>query len=141
MMLRDYTRSAPTNHIIGINTTYGVYVSFLIEHDYIPGGTPLRYGFVGGLSISVALLSAPLINVLINQFGFRVPFVAGRTARFPLVLLVITMYILIYCARNYRRRPRPVPCRHLHVIWNLPHLPGPSVWHWYVGSHIHKCIK
>ncbi|ERS97877.1 hypothetical protein HMPREF1624_06048 [Sporothrix schenckii ATCC 58251] len=61
----------------GINTTFGVYVSFLIEHDYIPGGTPLRYGFVGGLSIAGALLSAPLMHFLINKFGFRVPFVLG----------------------------------------------------------------
>lgn len=71
-------QSSPTYYKTGINTTYGVYVSFLIEHDYIPGGTPLRYAFVGGLSIAVALLSAPLINFLINQFGFRVPFVIGR---------------------------------------------------------------
>ncbi|KIH90276.1 hypothetical protein SPBR_00483 [Sporothrix brasiliensis 5110] len=64
----------------GINTTFGVYVSFLIEHDYIPGGTPLRYGFVGGLSIAGALLSAPLMHFLINKFGFRVPFVLGLGA-------------------------------------------------------------
>ncbi|KJR82448.1 MFS transporter (Mch2) [Sporothrix schenckii 1099-18] len=64
----------------GINTTFGVYVSFLIEHDYIPGGTPLRYGFVGGLSIAGALLSAPLMHFLINKFGFRVPFVLGMSA-------------------------------------------------------------
>jgi len=67
----------PADNRTGNNTTYGVYVSFLIQHDYIPGGTPLRYGFVGGLSIAVALLSAPLVNFLINKFGFRVPFIIG----------------------------------------------------------------
>lgn len=57
--------------------TFGVYVSFFLEENHLPGGTPLRYAFVGGLSVGIALAVCPLANLLIKHFGFRVPVLLG----------------------------------------------------------------
>lgn len=65
-------------------TRYGVYQSFYIANNYFSGGTPLRYAFVGGLSIGMALIMAPVSNYLVKRFHFRVPFIIG------MVLLVIS---------------------------------------------------
>ncbi|KAH8900509.1 MFS general substrate transporter [Thozetella sp. PMI_491] len=54
----------------GINTTYGVYTSFYTSHSYFLGGTVLRYAFVGGLSVGIALLCAPLSSYLAKS-GFK----------------------------------------------------------------------
>jgi hypothetical protein len=60
-----------------MNTTYGVFISYYLEHQYFNGGTQLRYAFVGGLSVAFGLLSAPLANYLSKHFGFKVPMLTG----------------------------------------------------------------
>ncbi|RTE80623.1 hypothetical protein BHE90_004869 [Fusarium euwallaceae] len=64
----------------GMNTTYGVYISYYIAHDYFEGATYLRYAFVGGLSVAFAWFAAPLVNYLTKAFGIRVPMAAGVVA-------------------------------------------------------------
>ncbi|KAM0752973.1 UM00103-like protein [Meredithblackwellia eburnea MCA 4105] len=61
----------------GINTTYGVYSSFYLSHSYFPGGTPLRYAFVGGASVATAVVIAPFSNFLSKRYGFRLPLLIG----------------------------------------------------------------
>ncbi|KAJ9658974.1 hypothetical protein H2198_003403 [Neophaeococcomyces mojaviensis] len=43
----------------GINSTYGVFLAYYLSHNYFPHTSYLAYAFVGGLSISMAMLVAP----------------------------------------------------------------------------------
>ncbi|ORX40302.1 UM00103-like protein [Kockovaella imperatae] len=61
----------------GVNTTYGVYSAYYLQHNYFAGGSTLRYAWVGGLCVAVSLSSGPLANYLVGKFGFRTPFLIG----------------------------------------------------------------
>lgn len=56
----------------GINSSYGVFLSYYLSHNVFAHSTPLSYAFTGGLSISCALLVAPLATYLIHVWGTRV---------------------------------------------------------------------
>ncbi|KAL4953900.1 major facilitator superfamily domain-containing protein [Aspergillus filifer] len=58
-------------HTWGINSSYGVFLSHYLNNNVFPNTTPLMYAFTGGLSISCALLVAPLATYLIHVFGTR----------------------------------------------------------------------
>ncbi|KAL4862709.1 hypothetical protein BDV12DRAFT_39409 [Aspergillus spectabilis] len=58
-------------HTWGINSSYGVFLSHYLSNDVFPNTTPLMYAFTGGLSISCALLIAPLATYLIHLVGTR----------------------------------------------------------------------
>lgn len=47
-------------HTWGINSSYGVFLSYYLANDYYAGATALEFAFVGGLSISQALLVSPI---------------------------------------------------------------------------------
>ncbi|KAL4874336.1 major facilitator superfamily domain-containing protein [Aspergillus karnatakaensis] len=51
--------------------SYGVFLSHYLSNDVFPNTTPLMYAFTGGLSISCALLIAPLATYLIHLLGTR----------------------------------------------------------------------
>ncbi|KAJ5983797.1 hypothetical protein N7481_005896 [Penicillium waksmanii] len=51
--------------------TYGVFLSYYLSHDVFPNTSALAYAFTGGLSISCALLVAPLATHLIHVLGTR----------------------------------------------------------------------
>lgn len=55
----------------GINSSYGVYLSYYLENEYFPDGDHLRYAFIGGLSISIALLFTPIHTYLMLKYHFR----------------------------------------------------------------------
>ena len=59
-------------HTWGINSTYGVFLSYYLSHDYFPHTSPLVYAFIGGLSISQAMLIAPLATRVVHSYGTRV---------------------------------------------------------------------
>ncbi|EST09734.1 Major facilitator superfamily [Kalmanozyma brasiliensis GHG001] len=62
----------------GVNTTFGVYFSYYLQNDYFPGATPMRYAYVGGLSISSCMLVAPFVNLLWRSSGwFKTPLYLG----------------------------------------------------------------
>ncbi|VUC31220.1 unnamed protein product [Clonostachys rosea] len=61
----------------GINTSYGVYIAYYLEHNYFDGATYMTYAFVGGLSVGMAWFCAPGINFLVKTFGLRIPLFAG----------------------------------------------------------------
>ncbi|KAH8925412.1 MFS general substrate transporter [Atractiella rhizophila] len=63
----------------GINAVFGVYLSFYKNNNFFPGATSIDYAYVGGLSISIAMLVAPLANFLISKWNFRVPLILGTT--------------------------------------------------------------
>lgn len=51
--------------------SYGVFLSYYLSHNVFPDATALSYAFTGGLSISCALLVAPLATYLIQILGTR----------------------------------------------------------------------
>lgn len=58
-------------HTWGINSSYGVFLSYYLSHDYFPNTGPLSYAFIGGLSIAMALFIAPLATRCIHWYGTR----------------------------------------------------------------------
>ncbi|OJJ57485.1 hypothetical protein ASPSYDRAFT_90769 [Aspergillus sydowii CBS 593.65] len=59
-------------HTWGINSSYGVFLAHYLANEVFPNTSPLMYAFTGGLSISCALLVAPLATYLIHLLGTRV---------------------------------------------------------------------
>ncbi|KAJ9251065.1 hypothetical protein DTO207G8_5618 [Paecilomyces variotii] len=58
-------------HTWGVNSSYGVFLSYYLSHNVFPNTSALEYAFTGGLSISCAMLVAPLATYLINKCGTR----------------------------------------------------------------------
>jgi MFS family permease len=62
----------------GVNTTFGVYYSVYLQNDYFANGTPMRYAYVGGLSVASCMLVAPFGNMLQRATNsFKIPLVVG----------------------------------------------------------------
>ena len=61
----------------GINSSYGVFLAFYLANDYYPGATALEFAFVGGLSISQALLVSPLATFTTRVYGTNVTLLIG----------------------------------------------------------------
>lgn len=61
----------------GINSTYAVFLAYYLSHDYFPNTSALAYAFIGGLSISMAMLVAPLATKCTSLYGTRVTLHAG----------------------------------------------------------------
>ncbi|KAF3764890.1 MFS general substrate transporter [Cryphonectria parasitica EP155] len=59
-------------HTWGLNSAYAVFLAYYLSSDVFPGSTAIDFAFVGGLSISIALLFAPLATIVIGKFGTRV---------------------------------------------------------------------
>ncbi|CAD6567853.1 MAG: hypothetical protein CYPHOPRED_002145 [Cyphobasidiales sp. Tagirdzhanova-0007] len=55
----------------GINSAFGVFLSFYLDNDYFPGATPLQFAFVGGLSLSCAMAVGPVSNFITKRYGTR----------------------------------------------------------------------
>ncbi|KAI1980856.1 hypothetical protein LOZ53_002263 [Ophidiomyces ophidiicola] len=56
----------------GVNSSYGVFLSYYLSHDIFPNMSPIAYAFTGGLSMSCALLISPLVTHLIHLYGNRI---------------------------------------------------------------------
>lgn len=61
----------------GINSTYAVFLAYYLSHDYFPNTSALAYAFIGGLSISMAMLVAPLATKCTSLYGTRVTLHVG----------------------------------------------------------------
>lgn len=59
-------------HTWGINSTYGVFLGYYLSSNYFPDTSALAYAFIGGLSISMAVLIAPLATHCIHLYGTKV---------------------------------------------------------------------
>lgn len=64
-------------HTWGINSSYGVFLVHYLSTDTYPGATSLQYAFVGGLSISCAMLISPLATLSTRYFGTQVTLSLG----------------------------------------------------------------
>ncbi|GAB7324255.1 hypothetical protein MBLNU13_g07606t2 [Cladosporium sp. NU13] len=77
----------------GFNTSFGVYLSHYEAQSTFANTTPLMYSLVGSLSVAVALLCAPLANILTTRFGHRIPMLIGQC----MAGLCITFGTFIVC--------------------------------------------
>jgi len=66
-------------HTWGINSSYGVFLAYYLANDYYSGASPLEFAFVGGLSISQALLISPLATYTTRVYGSRTTLLLGVT--------------------------------------------------------------
>ena len=57
--------------------SYGVFLSHYLANNTYPGATYLEYAFVGGLSISQALLVSPFATYTTRKFGTRTTLLVG----------------------------------------------------------------
>lgn len=51
--------------------SYGVFLSYYLSHNVFPNTSALAYAFIGGLSISQAMLIAPLATWVVHRFGTK----------------------------------------------------------------------
>ncbi|TFK47248.1 MFS general substrate transporter [Heliocybe sulcata] len=61
----------------GVNAGYAIYLGYYLNNSVFPGATKLEYAFVGGLSISQALMVAPVATFLSRKFGFKATMILG----------------------------------------------------------------
>lgn len=64
-------------HTWGLNSSYGVFLAHYLSTETYPGATALEYAFVGGLSISIAMLVSPLATLATRHFGTRATMCVG----------------------------------------------------------------
>ena len=55
----------------------GVFLAFYLDSEYYNGAVPLDFAFVGGLSISMALLVSPIATFTTRLYGTRVTLLVG----------------------------------------------------------------
>ncbi|KAB5551168.1 major facilitator superfamily domain-containing protein, partial [Coniochaeta sp. 2T2.1] len=58
-------------HTWGLNSSYAVFLAYYLHSNAFPGIKPIAFAFVGGLSISIALLISPLATICIRKFGTK----------------------------------------------------------------------
>ncbi|KAA8644999.1 MCT family MFS transporter [Aspergillus tanneri] len=78
-------------HTWGINSAYGVFLSYYISTDIFPGTSALEYALVGGLSISCAMLIAPLATYLSHHISNR--FVLNLGTLLETLSLITTSFV------------------------------------------------
>ncbi|KAJ5344573.1 major facilitator superfamily domain-containing protein [Penicillium brevicompactum] len=66
-------------HTWGINSSYGIFLAHYLATDTFPGASDLDFAFVGGLSLSMAQLIAPVATITTRVWGTRASLVIGIT--------------------------------------------------------------
>ncbi|KAH7095505.1 major facilitator superfamily domain-containing protein [Paraphoma chrysanthemicola] len=64
-------------HTWGLNSAYAVFLAYYLANNVFPGATPLHYAFIGGLSISQALIVSPLATLTTRVFNTRTTLLIG----------------------------------------------------------------
>ncbi len=64
-------------HTWGINSSYGVFLAYYLDNNYYPRASALEFAFIGGLSISQALLIAPIATYVTRVYGTRTTLLLG----------------------------------------------------------------
>ncbi|KAF2447407.1 MFS general substrate transporter [Karstenula rhodostoma CBS 690.94] len=60
-----------------MNSSYAVFLAYYLSNNVFPGATPLQYAFVGGLSISQALVVSPVATLTTRLYGTRTTLLIG----------------------------------------------------------------
>ncbi|OGM42551.1 MFS transporter (Mch2) [Aspergillus bombycis] len=58
-------------HSWGFNSAYGVFLAHYLKHDTFPGSPPLKYAFVGSLSVALLLLVSPIATIGVREWGIK----------------------------------------------------------------------
>lgn len=66
-----------SRHTWGLNSSYGVFLAYYLANNVFPGATRLEYAFVGGLSISQALMVSPIATMTTRLYGTRTTLLIG----------------------------------------------------------------
>ncbi|KAF1915157.1 major facilitator superfamily domain-containing protein [Ampelomyces quisqualis] len=64
-------------HTWGLNSSYAVFLAYYLSTNLFPSATPLHYAFIGGLSISQALIVSPLATLTTRRFSTRTTLLIG----------------------------------------------------------------
>jgi hypothetical protein len=57
--------------------SYGIFLAHYLANNTFPGATALDYAFVGGLSISMALIISPIATICTRKFGTQISLLIG----------------------------------------------------------------
>jgi len=68
---------APTDPVADNLQSYGVFLAHYLSKNTFPGATALDYAFVGGLSISMALMISPIATICARKFGTQISLSIG----------------------------------------------------------------
>lgn len=60
-----------------MSQAYGVFLAYYLSTNTFPSATPLQYAFIGGLSISQALIVSPLTTYTNNRYGLKSTLLIG----------------------------------------------------------------
>lgn len=58
-------------HSWGFNSAYAVFLAYYLETEYFPNSSPLKYAFVGGLSLTSLFVISPVATIAVQRFGIR----------------------------------------------------------------------
>ncbi|KAL8781900.1 MAG: hypothetical protein Q9194_000093 [Teloschistes cf. exilis] len=64
-------------HTWGVNSSYGVFLAYYLQNNYYPRASALEFAFVGGLSISLALVLSPVATLITRLYGTNVTLLIG----------------------------------------------------------------
>lgn len=64
-------------HTWGINSAYAVFLAYYLQNNVYPGASDLEFAFIGGLSISQALMVSPIATSVTRLYGTRVTLSIG----------------------------------------------------------------
>ncbi|KAJ4296709.1 hypothetical protein N0V90_006757 [Kalmusia sp. IMI 367209] len=64
-------------HTWGLNSSYAVFLAYYLANNVFPGASPLEYAFIGGLSISQALVVSPVATLTTRLYGTRTTLLIG----------------------------------------------------------------
>ena len=66
----------------GVNATWGIFLDRYISGNTFAGATKFEYAMIGGLSISQALLVAPVCGLIQRRMGTRLTILLGAALEF-----------------------------------------------------------
>ncbi|KAF7715322.1 MFS-type transporter [Penicillium ucsense] len=69
-------------HTWGVNSAWGVILAHFLSHSTFQSATRIEFAFIGGLSISQALLIGPLVTKMQKALGTRVTLLVGTALVF-----------------------------------------------------------
>jgi hypothetical protein len=64
-----FSADSAGSHTWGLKSSYGVFLAHYLSTNTLPGATRLDFAFIGGLSISQALLISPLATAITRLYG------------------------------------------------------------------------
>lgn len=65
------------SHTWGLNSAYAVFLAYYLANNIFPGASNLEYAFIGGLSISQALIVSPIATLTTRLFSTRTTLLIG----------------------------------------------------------------